>query len=146
VAAGLIALVRDGAISANNPVGKTYVMMTVLTCLTGFPIVHHGGFGPAHALGMITLAVLAVAAAAAKGWFGRASVYVETVSYSATFFFHMIPTFTETATRFPVGAPLAAGPDAPGLQLAIGLAFIVFVIGATLQLLRLRAKARDIEA
>jgi hypothetical protein len=36
-----------------------YIWTTVLTCLTGFGIFQHGGFGKPHALGVITLLVLA---------------------------------------------------------------------------------------
>jgi len=42
--------------------------------------------------------------------YGWASPYVETVSYSATFLFHMIPGITETTTRLPLGAPLLPVP------------------------------------
>ena len=143
VAAGLIAFIRDKEITSRNGLGKLYIWTTVLTCLTGFPIMQHGGFGKPHALGLITLMVLAAAALAGQGkLFGRVSRYVEPVGYSATFFFHMIPAFTETATRLPVGAPVAASPEAPGLQAAVGAAFVVFLIGATLQVRRLRARSR----
>lgn len=78
--------------------------------------------------------------------FGRASRYVEAVSYSATFFFHFIPGITETSTRFPRGAPLVASADAPALQVATGVLFVVFLIGATLQVRRLRAASRTSSA
>src|SRR6187402_3169011 len=61
VAAGLIALIRDQEISSRDRIGKTYVFTTVLTCLTGFGIFQHGGFGAPHVLGIITLAVLFLA-------------------------------------------------------------------------------------
>ena len=61
------------------------------------------------------------------------------VSYSATFLFHWIPAVTETATRLPPGAPLAANPDVPGLQAAAAVLVLLFLLGATLQVLRLRA-------
>jgi uncharacterized membrane protein len=140
VIAGIICLVRDGKISPRNRTGQIYVIMTVLTCLTGFFIFHHGGFGKPHVLGIITLVVLAVAFVAGyTQLYGRASRYIETVSYSMTFFFHWIPAITETSTRFPIGAPLAANADAPGLQMATGVLFVLFLIGATWQVLRLRA-------
>lgn len=139
VASGAIALIRDREISPGNAVGKTYLVTTVLTCLTGFGIFQHGGFNKAHALGVITLAVLALAWAAGKPRkFGRLSPYIATVSYSLTFFFHLVPGFTETATRLPVGAPLAANDAAPGLQATIGTCFVLFLIGATLQVKKLR--------
>jgi uncharacterized membrane protein len=140
VGAGLYAFIRDKAILPTNRLGKTYVITTVLTCLTGFPIFQHGGFGAPHALGVITLVVLGVAAAAGRtAFFGRFSPYVETVSYSATFFFHMIPGFTETGTRLPRGKPLFTSPEDPALQKVIGVVFVLFVIGAAWQVLRLRA-------
>jgi len=42
LATGAIALVRDREISWKNMVGKTYVIATILTCVTGFGIFHHG--------------------------------------------------------------------------------------------------------
>jgi hypothetical protein len=60
-------------------------------------------------------------------------------------FFHMIPGFTETSRRLPAGHPLALSPDTPELQAAIGGAFLVFLIGAVLQVRRLRAHARRAE-
>ena len=61
VAAGLIAFFRDKEISPRNGVGKIYIIATILTCLTGFGIFQHGGFGKPHMLGIITLIVLGVA-------------------------------------------------------------------------------------
>ena len=54
-AAGLIALLRDKLISPRNRTGMVYIVATVLTCLTGFGIFQHGGFGKPHILGIITL-------------------------------------------------------------------------------------------
>jgi len=143
VGAGVIALVRDKAISPKTRVGQVYVIATVLTCLTGFGIFRHGGFGAPHALGVITLVVLGVAAAAQRiGLFGRTAPYVETVSYSATFLFHMNPATTETSTRLPVGAPLVASAEAPALQAANAVLFVAFLIGATLQVRHMRAERR----
>ena len=138
--AGVIALVRDKEIVARSTLGKTYIWATVLTCLTGFGIFQHGGFGKPHALGVITLLVLALAVFAAKTTlFGRAARYVETISYTMTFFFHLVPGFTETFTRLPAGAPLFANPDDPALQRTIGVVFVLVLIGIALQVRRLRA-------
>src|SRR5262245_6619602 len=105
--AGIVALFRYKEISPRTRAGLIYVITTVIVCLTGFGIFQHGGFGKPHILGIITLAVLALAAIAGyTRLFGRLSPYVETVSYSATFFFHMIPTITEGSNRLPPGAPL----------------------------------------
>lgn len=139
LAAGLVALIHDREISPGTRLGKLYLLTTVITCLTGFGIFKNGTFGQAHALGVITLLVLGVAALAGRSAvFGRASRQVATVCYSATFFFHLIPGVTETATRLPLGAPLVSSPEAPALQAVIGGLFIAFLVGAVLQVRRLR--------
>src|SRR5262245_17777462 len=110
VAAGVLSFVRYGSISLRTRVGGVYIVATVLTCLTGFPIFRTGAFGPAHAVGVLTLLVLAFAVLmekrAAVGTTPRA---LEVVSYTTTFFFHMIPAVVETTTRLPPSAPLASG-------------------------------------
>jgi uncharacterized membrane protein len=145
VVAGIICFVRAGGISMRSTAGNTYVYSTVLTCLTGFGIFQHGGFGIPHVLGIITLIVLDLAVTAGKTRiFGGASRYVETVGFSATFFFHMIPGLTETFTRIPVAAPIFDGPEDPELQTVIGVFFALFVIGAIYQVLRHRAGQRSV--
>lgn len=144
VGAGLVALFRYKDISPRTLSGQIYIGMTIVSCVTGLFIFHHGGFGKPHVLSIVTLLVLGLAAIAGySNLFGRASRYVETVGYSATFFFHFIPGVTETSTRLPVGAPLVASPDAQELQVVIGGLFIVFVIGAALQVRRLRTLQRQ---
>lgn len=145
IGAGAWAFVRDKAIVPDNSLGKTYVWATVITCLTGFGIFQRGGFGAPHALGILTLLVLALAAVAWRGkLFGGASAYVATASYSLTYFFHMIPGFTETFSRLPVGAPFFTGPEDPLLQKVIGVVFLVFLVGVTVQLIRLHKSRRGL--
>lgn len=142
VGAGLAAVVRDKEITTRNRLGKVYVAATVITCLTGFGIFQHGGFGKPHVLGIITLVVLALAAVAGRTrLFGRASAYVEAVSYSLTLFFHTIPGVTETTTRFPLGAPLIPDRESPVLEKIAGILFLLFLIGAVLQVRRMRSRA-----
>ena len=140
--AGAIALIRDGKISWDNNRGKVYVVATIVVCLTGFGIFQHGGFGKPHTLGVITLVMLAVVfmAQTNDNLFGSLSPYVVTVGYSMTFFFHIVPGITETATRLPLDAPLASSPDDPNIQMAVGICFVLLVIGATIQVRKLRAK------
>lgn len=144
VLAGLMAFFRDKEISPRTTLGKTYLWSTVLTCLTSFGIFQHGGFGVPHALGVLTLAVLAIATVGDKSaLFGRFSPYVVTVSYSLTFFFHMIPGVTETFTRLPTASPLFSSPEDPALKTTVSVFFLVFLIGATLQVRRLQTIARQ---
>ena len=140
--AGVAAFIRHREISPRTRSGRLYIWATVITCVTGFGIFQHGGFGKAHQLGVVTLIALLIVAAAGKGAFGRASRYIETVGYSLTFFFHMIPAWTETLTRLPSDAPVFTNPEDPSLQALYGLSFLVFLIGAVLQVRSLRAQQR----
>lgn len=141
IVAGGIVLLRDKAISPKNQLGKIYVITTIITCITGFGIFQHGGFGKPHVLGIITLLVLAVAALAGRSKvFGRASPYIETIGYSATFLFHWIPAITETSTRLPPGRPFLDSADAPALKAATGVLLLLFLAGAMMQARRLRAE------
>jgi hypothetical protein len=143
VGAGLVELVRHGAISPARRTGRIFVNATVLTCVTGFGIFQHGGFGKPHALGVITLVVLVVAALVPRmRWFGRAAPYVETLLYTLTYFFHMVPGITESLTRLPNGKPLASGPDDPLVLRWVGVSLALFVVGAALQVVALRARRR----
>ena len=138
--AGFVAIWRYREISTRSPSGKLFIGGTVLSCLTGFGIFQHGGFGNPHILAIVTLVVLGVALAAEHArLFGAASRYVETVSYTLAFFFHFIPGTVETLVRLPAGAPYLANPDDPKAQPIIGFFFLLFLVGATLQVLRLRA-------
>jgi hypothetical protein len=143
VAAGLIALIRDGQITSGNRLGQVYFITTALTAITGFGIFQHGGFGKPHALGLLTLVVLGIIVVASRTQlYGRWSKIAEVVGYSATFLFHMIPGITETATRLPRGAPLLPNAEAPELQVAGAVLGLLFLIGAALQARRLWPTAR----
>ncbi|HET7853406.1 MAG TPA: hypothetical protein VFM04_02980 [Candidatus Methylomirabilis sp.] len=143
VLAAVVALSRDGRVSPKSGIGRFYIWALVITCLTGFPIFRHGTITPPHVLGVITLVALAVAAVAGMTRvFGRFSVYVETISYSATVLFLGISTVTETLTRLPPSGSVAASPEDPILTpLYLGL-LVSFLIWVTLQVRRLRRAAR----
>jgi uncharacterized membrane protein len=140
--AGFIALASHKEISTRSTPGKVFVAGTVISCLTGFGIFQHGGFGNPHILAIVTLVVLGVALAAEyRVAFGRASRYVETVGYSLALFFHFIPGTVETLLRLPAGAPYLAHPDDPKAQPIVGVFFLVFLVGAALQVVRLRRES-----
>ncbi|HUL93155.1 MAG TPA: hypothetical protein VLV56_12465 [Burkholderiales bacterium] len=140
---GFIVLIRDKEISPKNRLGQTYLLATLLTAATALGIFRHGGFGPPHVLAILTLAALAVAwTASNSALFGRAARYVETACYSATFLFHLVPGFTETLTRLPAGAPIAASDQAPILQAIDAALLALFLAGLAWQMLRLRAASR----
>lgn len=142
VAAGAVSFVRYGSISLRTRVGGVYIVATVLTCVTGFGIFKTGAFGPAHAVGVITLIVLAFAVLAEKrAVVGSQPKTFEVVAYTTTFFLHMIPAVNETLTRLPPSAPLASGPNDPLILGLVTLAFVLYIAGATVQVLRLRKAA-----
>ena len=141
VFAGVVSFIRFGRITGNDTLGRVYVWFTVATCVTALGIFQHGGFGKPHALAILTLLALAVAAVAERtGLFRSASRYVATISYTATFLFHMIPAVTETFTRVPAGSPVFANADAPGLQKITGLFLLLFLAAIFWQVRRLRAE------
>lgn len=146
VAAGIVAFARYGAIGLTTLPGRVYFWATLVTVLTGFGIFRHGGFGNPHVLGVLTLIVLAIAIVAGRTQvFGRSSQYVQTVSYSLSFFFHFIPGTAESLTRLPLGAPLASHPEAPIVQGVVGGFFAMFLVGATLQVMKIRAARKSLE-
>jgi uncharacterized membrane protein len=140
VAAGVVALIREGGVSAKTAVGRIYIWSLVATCLTGLPIFRRGIIGPPHILAVVTLATFVMAALAVKTRvFGRASAYVETLSYSATLLFLAISTVTETLTRLPPSAPVVASPEAPIFRMLYLVLFVAFLIDVTLQIRKLGA-------
>jgi hypothetical protein len=140
--AGAIALVRHGEIPPRGALGRTYLWTTVMTCVTGFGIFQHGGFGPPHALGVITLVVLAVITWTERlSPFGRLSPYIVTVGYSLTIFFHLVPAVTETLTRLPTTAPVYASADDPAFSTIYGVLFLLFLGLESLQVRRLQRRS-----
>lgn len=145
VAVGIVAFAKHGAIGPTTASGRIYLWSTLVTVITGFFIFRHGGFGNPHILGVVTLIVLAVAFGAGKTTsFGKASPYVETVAYSLSFFFHFIPGTAESLTRLPLGAPLASHPEAPIVTAVVGVFFVIFLIGATYQVVKMRAARKPL--
>jgi uncharacterized membrane protein len=126
VATGAIALIRDGAITMRNTLGKVYAVTTVLTCLTALGIYQHGGFGGPHVLAIVTIVVLLAA------WLA------ESRALFATFLFSMIPALNETTVRVPRGHPIFARPDDPTLQKLTLLLLLLFLAGVAAQIVKLR--------
>lgn len=144
VGIAIVTLLRQGELRVRTSAGLGYVIATALTCLTGFGIFQHGGFGAPHVLGILTLVVLALAyLAGTRHSFGKASRYVEVIGLSLTVFFHSIPGVTETLTRLPLGAPVLPNADASALKIITGIAFGLFLIGAVWQCRRLRQAGSD---
>ncbi|MDX2190897.1 MAG: hypothetical protein SFY32_13645 [Bacteroidota bacterium] len=142
---GATVLFQEKRISFATFVGKIYIFTTIITCLTGFGIYQHGGFGVAHILGIVTLLVLGFAIYVEIGNqpFGAISAYIEAIAYSFTFFLHLIPGVNETLSRLPLDNPIATGPDDPKVKMAIGVCFVLFLNGVILQVIMIKNKLKN---
>ncbi len=136
---GIACLISFKIIRSDVVSGKVYLVCTIAAAASALGIYKHGGFGPAHALAVMTLLAVAVGATAERtGLFGRASRYLQAAAYSFTFLAHMIPAVTDGLLRLPVDAPVVSSLDDPLLRGShLGL-IIVFLIGLGLQILWLR--------
>ncbi len=137
VIAGFVALYRDGQIKPGNAVGKTYIILTILTCLTSFGVMKTGHLTPAHGLSVLILILLPIGIYAPK-WFGQRGIKAQVIVMTVTLMLSLVPAITETLTRLPVTHPVADGPDASIIKFSNLVLLIVFVTGIFFQLRRLR--------
>ena len=145
VLAGAIAFLQHGRIMPSNRLGQSYIVLTVLTCLTAFGIFQRGSFGDGHILAILTLLVLFAAIMLHKTKLaGRFSLHLEVGLLSFSYFLHFIPAIVETSTRLPLGKPWASGPEDPKLQPVIGLLFLLLIIGLFLQMRMLRKQQKNL--
>src|SRR5258706_5307913 len=133
VAAAISSMVKYKEINLRQRSGQVYVATTALACLTGLGIFQHGGFGPPHALSIMTLVALGIAYAGGRGSFGKLSRRIEIVAYTTTVFFHSVPGVTESLTRLPPGAPIAASAAAPIFPVLYGIFLVIFLVGVVVQ-------------
>jgi uncharacterized membrane protein len=135
---GMVALARYRELTLRNLEGRVYLVGTLLTAVTAFGIFAHGHPTAGHYLAVLTIVALAVGYIASRGTFGTVSRAVQAASYSLTVLFQLIPGFTETLTRLPIGAPLVSSPEAPIFQKIFPALFIAYLIGIFLQIRFLR--------
>ncbi|TQF12916.1 hypothetical protein FJV41_26515 [Myxococcus llanfairpwllgwyngyllgogerychwyrndrobwllllantysiliogogogochensis] len=140
---GVWGFLRDGRIDPGTRVGRLYLLGMLASILTSFGLSSTGGFNPGHGLGLLALVLMAVGVVASRvGGFGRATPYVQTLSLSASFMVLLVPGINETLTRLPAGQPIASSPESPPVQTALLVLVAFFFLGATYQVLKLRALAR----
>jgi hypothetical protein len=139
VLAGFYTLAKHKVVQSTQSTGKIYLILTVISAATALGIYRHGGFGVAHGLAVLTLFAVLIGAIAEKTLvFGGLSRVIQTVFYSATFLFNMIPAITETLLRLPPDAPFVTRLDDPLLQ-GFHLAFLIaYIVGLGLQIKWLR--------
>jgi hypothetical protein len=143
--AAFYALIAAGIVDPQSRAGKFYLWLTVATCITGFPIMRTGHFGPAHALGVMVLVILAIAVFAKQlRVFGGLWIYVQTALMTFSVFLSLVPAVNESFTRLPVSNPIASGPDDPLVKQWLGILLVVFLAGVVWQLIWLRARRKNL--
>lgn len=136
---GVYALARYKVMAFSHLPGKLYLICTLVVALSALGIYNQGGFGIAHVLAILTLLAVLVGAIAEKtNVFRQFSPYLQAVSYSATFLFHMIPAITDGLRRLPVDDPVITTFEDPLLGKFFMAFLVIYVIGVALQMLYLR--------
>jgi hypothetical protein len=143
ILAAFYALFRSGRIDPAVGPGKWYTWLTILTCVTGLPIMRFGHPTAGHYLAIIILVLLPIGIYAHRMHFlGKLREYLQVVVMSTTLFLSCIPLIVESLTRLPVSHPIAYGPDDPLLKNALTGLFIVYAIGVIYQIIKLKAKRK----
>lgn len=129
-------LVKFGRIEPRSSAGRLYLVFMLIGALSAFAVAKTMA-----GLGIATLTPIALAVGYGVSQIrtpGRAGQYIETIALSASVLLLMVPTVTETLTRVPDGNPWAKSIESPLVLGAQGALLVLFLIGVTLQLLKLR--------
>jgi uncharacterized membrane protein len=146
ILAAIAALFSYGRITPKNTAGRLYIALTIITCVTGFPIMKTGHLTGGHYLAVIILVLLPIGIYAKNiRIFGRLAEYVQVIIMSLTLFFSFIPAIIETLTRLPISHPLAAGPNAPVVQTGLLILVLLFIGSVIYQLIKLNGKRRRMQ-
>lgn len=139
---GGYALATRGTISPDDRLGRAYIATMLASIVTSFGLSSTGSIGPGHVLGVIA-ALLMGFAVRPPAFLGRAVPYLRTLAMSASYLILLIPGTVETLTRLPGDAPIASrGPESPEVKAALGLFFLLFLVGSAWQALRIHRGRR----
>jgi hypothetical protein len=138
VIAGAYGFLRYGRIDPNSQAGRWYIYGMLASIISTLGLSSTGGFNSGHALGIVALAAILVGRNIRP--LGRVREYVQVSSMTFSYLLLMIPGINETFSRLPVGNPIGHGPDSPEVKAALLCALLVFLLGLSYQLLRLRAR------
>ena len=134
VAAGLYGFGRYGAIVPSTRSGKIYLATLILAVLTSAGLSSTGGFNAGHALGLVTLAVVAGSLAVDRlAFVGRLKPYLTALGLSFSYFLLIVPAIAETLKRLPASQPLASGPESPIVQTTLLVWLVIFLSGLSVQ-------------
>ena len=137
-------LAIDGKINPFTIHGKLYVTLTVITCLTAFPIMKTGHFTGAHGLGVFVLALLPIGIYATRfKSHPKTAQYLQVFAMSTTLFLSFIPAIVETLTRLPISQPLAAGPNDAIIKSGLLVLVVIYLPGLIYQFRKIQLTQRS---
>ena len=126
---GFYSLGKYKFIKYENFSGKFYLLITLIFEGTSLLIYNQGGFGPAHAMGVLAIGAVFVGIFAEKTQVFRSfSKYIETLSYSSTFLFHLVPATFDGLRRLPTDNPIVKELDDPILLNSILAVFLIYLL------------------
>ena len=140
IASGSYSLKNHTIIETKNLSAKIFVLATVVAALTAL-LIYKRGFGVGHLLAIVTLLAVIFGYINERGlFFGFLTPYLQTISYSALFLFHMVPGITEVLRRFPQDNPIVidSNVDHPILISFYITFFISYLIITTNQIMWLK--------
>ena len=106
-------IATKGFISANNSLGKFYLIATVITAGTALMLFKNGGFNLAHLLAVFTLIAIFLGLVSEKYNILGISKYLQAMSYTGSVLFHLIPGIAEVNKRLPLDNPMGLSVDDP---------------------------------
>ena len=106
-------IATQGFITVKNSLGKFYLISTAITAATALMLYKNGGFNLAHLLAVFTLIAIFLGLASEKYNILGISKYLQTMSYTGSVLFHLIPGIAEVNKRLPLDNPMGLSVDAP---------------------------------
>lgn len=133
---------RYGRIVPRTAAGVGYFVSMLIGATTVFLVAHQP---MSYGIAIATIIFLLAGYGAAKiHFFGRWTIYIETVCLSLTAFLLMVPTVSETLRRVPDGHPFVTDPKSPLLLGALASLLVMLVIGLTAQIISLRKRNKSV--
>ena len=128
----LFIIVTKGYIKSTNNLGKFYIIATLITASTALMLYKNGGFNLAHVLALLTLVAIFLGISSEKYNIFGFSKYIQTMSYTGSILFHLIPGIAEVNKRLPINNPMGLSVLEP-INIRYYLIFTV-IIGLTIMI------------
>jgi uncharacterized membrane protein len=142
IAVAAVSLLKDKFILPNSLLGKTYSALNAVACISSFWLSKAGGFNPGHSIGILVLAMIAVAYLLNNKNFSQAK-FIVVFCMTFSLFLSFVPAVNETLTRIPIGHPLAANADAAIIkQTVLLLLLLIFIGGLIFQFRKLKKEVK----